>query len=85
MLVLTRKKDERVCIQVPDGPAIWVTLISAGPGRAKLGFDAPEEYRVDREEVKTLREAETSQIVQLGTVQLTSPNLLESEDCPAKT
>jgi sRNA-binding carbon storage regulator CsrA len=52
MLVISRKKRERVRIAVPDGPVIWVTLCdSRRNDRAQLGFEAPRGVQIDREEL----------------------------------
>jgi carbon storage regulator len=47
MLALSRRTGERVLI----GDNIWVTLIEAKEGRARLGFDVPKEIPVMREEL----------------------------------
>lgn len=51
MLVLTRKKFERVLIRCQDGSAVWVTVVSVGDGKVRLGFDADRGVTIDREEV----------------------------------
>ena len=47
MLVLTRKKGERICI----GPDIELTVLNVGRRVVQLGVHAPKEVRVNREEV----------------------------------
>jgi carbon storage regulator len=47
MLVLTRRPGEQIVI----GNGIRVTVVSVGPGRVKLGIEAPAHVRVDRQEV----------------------------------
>lgn len=47
MLVLTRRVGESIII----GNGIKLTVISVGPGRVKVGIDAPRTVRIDREEV----------------------------------
>jgi carbon storage regulator len=47
MLVLTRKPGESIVI----GQGIVVTVVKVGPGRVKLGIEAPQDVRVDRDEV----------------------------------
>lgn len=47
MLVLTRKPGEQIVI----GNGIRVTVVSVGPGRVKIGVEAPPEVRVDRAEI----------------------------------
>jgi carbon storage regulator len=55
MLVLTRKENERVVI----GNDITVTVVSIGPGRVKIGIDAPKWMAIDREEVHTRKHEQT--------------------------
>jgi carbon storage regulator len=47
MLVLTRRIGESIII----GNGIKLTIVSVGPGRVKLGIDAPPSVRIDREEI----------------------------------
>ncbi len=47
MLVLTRRPGESIVI----GNNIRLTVIALGPGRVKLGVEAPPEVRVDRAEI----------------------------------
>jgi len=47
MLVLTRKPGEQIII----GNNIRLTVVSVGPGRVKIGIQAPENVRVDRQEI----------------------------------
>jgi carbon storage regulator len=47
MLVLTRRPSESIVI----ANNIKITVVSVGPGRVKLGIEAPPEVRVDRLEV----------------------------------
>lgn len=47
MLVLTRKPGEQIVI----GKNIRLTVVSVGPGRVKIGIEAPENVRVDRREI----------------------------------
>jgi carbon storage regulator len=58
MLVLTRKPGEQLVI----GGNIRVTIVSVGPGRVKIGIEAPPDVRIDRQEVheKILHEQEQS-------------------------
>jgi carbon storage regulator len=48
MLVLTRRIGEIVCI----GPDITVTVIDVQGSQVRLGFSAPKDIRVDREEIR---------------------------------
>ncbi|HEY3787653.1 MAG TPA: carbon storage regulator [Urbifossiella sp.] len=47
MLVLTRKPGEQIII----GNNIRLTVVSVGPGRVKIGIEAPSNVRVDRQEI----------------------------------
>jgi carbon storage regulator len=47
MLVLTRRPGESIII----GNGIKLTVVSVGPGRVKLGVEAPPSVRVDRAEI----------------------------------
>jgi carbon storage regulator len=47
MLVLTRKKDQQIVID----DVIRVTVIAIEGNRVRLGFEAPLDVKIDREEV----------------------------------
>lgn len=47
MLVLTRRPGEQIVI----GNGIRVTVVSVGPGRVKIGIEAPPDVRIDRQEI----------------------------------
>ncbi len=49
MLVLTRRTGEAIVI----GNGIKLTVVNIGPGRVKIGIEAPPSVRIDREEVHT--------------------------------
>ena len=49
MLVLSRKPGERV--KISDDPAIWVTVVDAKGDTIRLGFDAPRDVLILREEI----------------------------------
>lgn len=51
MLCLSRNVDESVVIRHPDGSVMRITVIDAHLGRARLGFDAPAEVEINREEI----------------------------------
>lgn len=54
MLVLTRRIGERILI----GDDIWVTLVEIDRGRIRLGFEAPREVPIWREELLAPKEEE---------------------------
>jgi carbon storage regulator CsrA len=47
MLVLTRKSNESIVI----GDNVRVTVVEIGPGRVRIGIEAPKSVRVDRAEI----------------------------------
>jgi carbon storage regulator CsrA len=47
MLVLTRRPGEQIVI----GNNIRITVVSLGPGRVKIGIEAPPDVRIDRQEI----------------------------------
>ncbi len=47
MLVLTRRPGESIVI----GNGIKLTVVTVGPGRVKIGIEAPPNVRIDREEI----------------------------------
>lgn len=53
MLVLARRKSERIILRTPDGTVIVVTAVEirGQAGKVKIGIDAPPEVMVDREEI----------------------------------
>lgn len=57
MLVLTRKPGEQIVI----GNNIRITIVGVGPGRVKLGIEAPANVRVDRSEIFEKIQRETAE------------------------
>ena len=47
MLVLTRRQGERVFV----GKDVTVTVLEIGRNKVRLGFDAPPEVTIHREEI----------------------------------
>lgn len=60
MLVLTRRAGESIVI----GNGIKITVVNIGPGRVKIGVEAPASVRVDRAEIhaRIMQEVETDVI-----------------------
>jgi carbon storage regulator len=56
MLVLTRKPGETIII----ADNIRITVVGVGPGRVKIGIEAPPSVKVDRQEVHEKRQAEAA-------------------------
>ena len=48
MLVLSRKRQEVICI----GPNIFVTVLAMQGGKVRLGFDAPRDVPIVRAELQ---------------------------------
>ena len=67
MLVLTRRQGESIVI----GNGIKLTVVTVGPGRVKLGIEAPPHVRIDREEIHNRIQQEQASDV-LAVVQATA-------------
>lgn len=48
MLVLTRRNGQSVYV----GDTVVVTVVKVHAGKVRLAFEAPQEVRIDREEVR---------------------------------
>lgn len=60
MLVLSRKKNQKIIISTPLG-IIECVVVQISGGKVRLGFNAPREIPVHREEVfKTIVQAEAA-------------------------
>ena len=51
MLVLSRKKSEVVMVTLPDGREISVTVCEVRGEKVRIGFEAPADVAVHRQEV----------------------------------
>ena len=78
MLVLTRRIGETIVID----NKIRVTVVSVGPGRVKIGIQAPNNVRVDREEVHARIVEETTETPPAVEAPLTDASLLVGDDTP---
>ena len=56
MLVLTRKPGEQIII----ADNIRITVVGVGPGRVKIGIEAPPSVKVDRQEIHEKRQLEAA-------------------------
>lgn len=56
MLILTRHVGDRVRITLPDGRHMWVVYLADHFGKIRLGFDAPKDVIIVREEVLKRKE-----------------------------
>ena len=55
MLVLSRRKNETIEHE-HDGTVIKVTVVRIDSSRVRLGFEAPQDVRIIRSEIKTQKE-----------------------------
>jgi carbon storage regulator len=77
MLVLTRKPGESIVI----GNGIKLTVVTVGPGRVKIGIEAPPHVRIDREEVHARIQHEQEQATDvLAVVEATAAGTAGSGD-----
>jgi carbon storage regulator len=51
MLILTRRKGGRVILMLPEGQQIIVTVTEIDRGKVRLGFTAPDDIPIYREEL----------------------------------
>ncbi len=60
MLVLTRKKNQKIFIYDDKGLHIEITVARVRGGKVMLGFTAPEGITIDREEIFELKQKGTT-------------------------
>ena len=76
MLVLSRKTKQRIVI----GPDIELIVVAVSGDRVKLGFKAPHDVPIHREEVRRRLEAEeAAQLGEADGAQLPAPANLSAE------
>lgn len=63
MLVLSRLKNEEVCIRA-SGIEITVKIVDLKGDKVRLGIQAPEEVTIHRREVQELIDAEVDRLKQ---------------------
>ena len=51
MLVLSRRNNEQITIETPDGEKIVIRTIESRNTRMKIGIDAPQDYLILRDEL----------------------------------
>lgn len=78
MLVLTRRLNETIVID----NNIRVTVVSIGPGRVKIGIDAPANVRIDREEIHERIVEENTTSTEPAAPSRTDEPLLVGDDTP---
>lgn len=59
MLILTRRIEEAVTITCPGGQEVVVRVLGIGSGDVRLGFDAPADVKILRDNAKYRKERET--------------------------
>ena len=52
MLVLSRRKNEKITITTPNEEEITIRVCDCGEGKVKFGIDAPAEFLILRDELK---------------------------------
>jgi len=52
MLVLSRKVAERILITSPEGVQISLMMVEIRGDKARIGIDAPKDWKIHREEVQ---------------------------------
>jgi carbon storage regulator len=85
MLVLTRRPGEQIVI----AGTIRLTVVNIGPGRVKIGIEAPDNVRIDRQEVFEKIQAEQASDVLHAVARGTtsdepSPTIVASGETSAK-
>ena len=84
MLVLTRRPGEQIVI----GNNVRLTVVSVGPGRVKIGIEAPENVRIDRAEIheKIMQEqgSDVLAAVGRGTTDDPSPTMISGPETDLK-
>lgn len=85
MLVLTRRPGEQIVI----AGNIRLTVVSIGPGRVKIGIEAPSDVRIDRQEVfEKIQQEQASDVLHAVARGVTgdepSPTIVTSGDTSPK-
>ena len=58
MLILSRKKDEEIIIQLPNGVVVTIMVVDVNSNKVKLGITAPRDVPVDRREIFELKKSQ---------------------------
>ncbi len=74
MLVLTRRPGESIVI----AGDITITIVQVGPGRVKIGIDAPSHVRVDRQEIHEKIEQAADVLLAVGSGEATTSDMLNT-------
>lgn len=57
MLVLTRKAGESIIVEFSDGSTFRITIVAIRENRVRIGFEAPPQITIIREEVLYRKDA----------------------------
>lgn len=60
MLVLSRRRDEKIIVQTSDGPIVF-TVCQVKGGAVRVGIDAPKKCKIMREELVRVSDDESEQ------------------------
>ena len=60
MLLLSRKIDQRIFIDAPRAGRIELTVCKIENGRAAIGFEAPLDFKIVREEIDARRNTDSA-------------------------
>lgn len=52
MLVLSRETGDQTYVYLPDGRRVTVCIVNVDRNKVRLGFDAPRDIRIERDDVK---------------------------------
>jgi len=52
MLILTRRPNEAIIIELPTGETIKVAVLSVKPNQVRIGTDAPDDIKIVKEELQ---------------------------------
>lgn len=77
MLVLSRRKDEKIII----GDNITIMVIEIRGEKVRLGIECPREIPVHREEVWESIQRENAEKIQEELLEKTGPIILTEKDC----
>lgn len=60
MLVLTRRKTEKLVLHDDTGRKVVITILDNRSGQTRIGIEAPNDVQVDREEIYNRKQQEAN-------------------------
>lgn len=48
MLILERKKEQKIKLTTPSGEVVTITVVKSSPNKVRLGFEAPESVKIEK-------------------------------------